>query len=170
MAVAIDEVDVRLLDELQRDADRTNVDLARAVGLSPTATLHRVRRLKASGVISAITARLDPNVAGFPLRVYVQLTVARHTEAAERRLDDVILGLPQVTQADWVAGETDALLTVTARNLEELQQVLLALSSRGGATRVTTLLRLREIKPPSALPLEPPPRRSRSRQQDRHRP
>jgi Lrp/AsnC family leucine-responsive transcriptional regulator len=163
MSLQLDEVDVRLLNELQRDAHRTNVDLARAVGLSPTATLHRIRRLKASGVIAAVSARLDPNVAGFPLRVYVQLTVARHTEAAERRLDDVILELPQVTQADWVAGETDALLTVTARNLEELQQVLLALSSRGGATRVTTLLRLREIKPPSPLPIEPPPRRKRSR-------
>jgi Lrp/AsnC family leucine-responsive transcriptional regulator len=161
MAVQLDEVDVRLLDELQRDADRTNVELARRVGLSPTATLHRVRRLKGSGVVAAIAARLDAGVAGFPLRVYVELTVARHTEAAEKRLDDVILGLPQVTQADWVAGETDVLLTVAARNLEELQQVLLALSSRGGATRVTTLLRLREIKPPSPLPLEPPPRPAR---------
>jgi Lrp/AsnC family transcriptional regulator, leucine-responsive regulatory protein len=163
VAVQLDDVDVRLLAALQEDADRTNVDLARLVDLSTTATLHRVRRLKESGVIAAIAARLDPDVAGFPLRVYVQLTVARHTEAAEKRLADVIESLPQVTQADWVAGETDALLTVTTRNLEELQQVLLALSSRGGATRVTTLLRLREIKPPSPLPLEPTARSTRSR-------
>jgi Lrp/AsnC family leucine-responsive transcriptional regulator len=161
--VLLDDVDVKVLDELQRDADRTNVDLARAVGLSPTATLHRVRRLKDSGVIAAVTARLDPEVAGFPLRVYVQLTVGRHTEAAERRLAEVVADLPQVTHADWVAGETDALLTIAARNLEELQQVLLALSGRGGATRVTTLLRLSEIKPPSPLPVEPPPRQTRSR-------
>lgn len=163
MAIMLDEVDVRLLDALQQDADRTNVELARLVDLSTTATLHRVRRLKESGVIASIGARLDPEVAGFPLRVYVQLTVARHTEAAEKRLDEVIQSLPQVSQADWVAGETDALLTVTARNLEELQQVLLALSSRGGATRVTTLLRLREIKPPSPLPLAATARGSRSR-------
>src|SRR5436305_12082655 len=97
MASELDEIDVRLLDELQRDADRSNVDLARAVGLSPTATLHRVRRLKSSGLIAAIAARLDPGTAGFPLRVYVQLTVARHTEATEQRLNDVIRGLPQVT-------------------------------------------------------------------------
>jgi Lrp/AsnC family transcriptional regulator, leucine-responsive regulatory protein len=163
MAISLDEVDVRLLEALQRNADRTNVELARLVDLSTTATLHRVRRLKESGVIAAIAARLNPDVAGFPLRVYVQLTVARHTEAAEKRLDEVIQSLPQVTQGDWVAGETDALLTVTARNLEELQQVLLALSSRGGATRVTTLLRLREIKPPSPLPLEATSRGARAR-------
>ena len=153
MAVSLDELDVRLLDALQRDADRTNVELARLVGLSPTATMHRLRRLKGSGVVAGIAARLDPDAAGFPLRVYVQLTLARHTEAAERRLTEVVSELPQVTQADFVAGETDALLSVVARNLEELQKVLVALSSRGGATRVVTLLRMREMKPPSPLPL-----------------
>lgn len=153
MAVSLDDFDVTLLTELQRDADRTNVELARLVGLSPTATMHRLRRLKASGVVAGIAARLDPEAAGFPLRVYVQLTLGRHTEAAERRLAEVIAALPQVTHADWVAGETDALLSVVARDLEDLQRVLVALSSKGGATRVVTLLRLREIKPPSPLPL-----------------
>ena len=153
MAIELDEIDIRLLDELQRDADRTNVELARSVGLSPTATMHRIRRLKASGVVGAITARLDLDAAGFPLRVYVLLTLGRHTDAAEERLTKVIAYLPQVTQADWVAGENDALLSVVASNLEELQRVLIALSSRGGATRVVTLLRLRQIKRPSPLPL-----------------
>jgi len=153
MAISLDDLDVRLLDALQRDADRTNVELARIVGLSPTATMHRLRRLKSSGVVAGIAARLDPDAAGFPLRVFVQLTLARHTEAAERRLTEVVESLPQVTQADFVAGETDALLSVVARNLEELQKVLVALSSRGGATRVVTLLRMREMKPPSPLPL-----------------
>jgi Lrp/AsnC family transcriptional regulator, leucine-responsive regulatory protein len=154
MAIQLDEVDIALLNELQRDADRTNVELARTVGLSPTATLHRVRRLKSSGVVAAITARLDPDTAGFPLRVYVQLTLARHTQAAEKRIDDVVRSLPQVVQADWVAGETDALLSVVARTIGDLEQVLLALSAKGGATRVVTLLRMREMKPPSPLPLE----------------
>ena len=153
MAESLDELDVQILNALQEDADRTNVELSRLVGLSPTATMHRVRRLKASGVVAAITARLDPNVAGFPLRVFVQLTLGRHTEAAERRLGDVVAALPQVTQADWVAGETDALLSVVARDVEELQQTLMVLSSKGGATRVVTLLRMREMKPPSPLPV-----------------
>ena len=153
MAVPLDDFDIQLLDALQRDADRTNVELARLVGLSPTATMHRLRRLKSSGVVAGIAARLDADAAGFPLRVFVQLTLARHTETAERRLTEVVESLPQVTQADFVAGETDALLSVVARNLEELQKVLVALSSRGGATRVVTLLRMREMKPPSPLPL-----------------
>ena len=112
MARTLDEIDVLLLDELQRDADRPNVELARIAGLCPAATLNRVRRLKESGVIEGIHAKLDATQAGFGLRVYVSVTLGRHEEALERRFEEVVDALPQVTAAAWVAGETDALLTV----------------------------------------------------------
>ena len=155
MAIQLDEIDVALLSELQEDADRPNVELARLVGLSPAATLHRVRRLKDSGVIRAVTAQVDAEAAGFPLRVFVSLTVGRHDEAAHRRLEQAVREIPQVIRADWVTGETDALLEIVARTIAELQRVQLLLASRGGALRVTTLLRLEELKPPSPLPLAP---------------
>ena len=155
MPDSLDEIDLRLLDELQRDADRPNVELARLVGLSAAATFNRVRRLKASGVVAAIAARLDPAAAGFALQVYVAVTLTRHDDAAHRRFAAAVLDLPHVIAADWVTGETDALLTVVARDVAELQRVLLLLSSRGGAQRVITLLRLEELKPRSPLPLAP---------------
>jgi Lrp/AsnC family leucine-responsive transcriptional regulator len=160
----LDATDLRLLAELERDADRPNVELARVAGLSPAATLQRVRRLKEGGVIQAITARVDPEAAGFPLSVYVAVTVGRHDDAAHRRLETAVDSIPQVIRADWIAGETDALLEVVARSIAELQRVQLLLSSRGGAQRVTTLLRLEVLKAPSPLPHaveEAPPRRVR---------
>src|SRR5580700_1862922 len=105
MAVSLDEIDVRLLTALQEDADRTNVELARMVGLSPAATLHRVRRLKESGVIRVISAQLDPAACGFALQVYVAATLARHDPRSSRVFEDQILALPQVIAADNVAGE-----------------------------------------------------------------
>lgn len=153
MAVELDNIDLRLLAELERDADRPNVELARLVALSPAATLHRVRRLKESGVVRAIKAEVDAEAAGFPLRVFVSLTVGRHDAAAHRRLEQAVREIPQVIRADWVTGETDALLEIVARTIAELQRVQLLLSSRGGALRVTTLLRLEELKAPSPLPL-----------------
>src|SRR5580658_10046932 len=104
MAVSLDDVDIQLLTALQVDADRTNVELARLVGLSPAATLHRVRRLKESGVIRVISARLDPNACGFPLQVYVTATLARHDVRSSERFEDMIRSLPQITSADTVAG------------------------------------------------------------------
>ena len=153
MSITLDEIDVQLLTELQDDADRPNVELARIVGLSPAATLHRVRRLKESGIVTRVGAQLDAEAAGFPLRVFVMLTVGRHDETAHRKLEQAVRNIPQVIRADWVAGETDALLEVVARTIAELQQVQLLLSSRGGALRITTLLRMEELKPPSPLPL-----------------
>jgi len=154
MAVSLDDVDIVLLTALQEDADRTNVELARLAGLSPAATLHRVRRLKESGVIRVISAQLDPAAAGFPLQVYVTATLARHDPRSSGVFDDLIRALPQVIAADNVAGETDYLLSVVARDVAELQEVLASLAARGGQ-RLVTYLRLAEIKPPSRLPLAP---------------
>lgn len=61
--------------------------------------------------------------------------------------------MPEVIAADWVTGETDAMLMVVAREVAQLQRVLVRLSTRGGAARVMTLLRLEEMKPSSPLPL-----------------
>jgi Lrp/AsnC family transcriptional regulator, leucine-responsive regulatory protein len=153
MGLSRDSVDLRLLEALQTDADRTNVEFARLVGLSPAATLHRVRRLKESGVVRAVVAQLDPIAAGFPLKVYVLVTLERHDEQAHRRFAQAVRAMPEVVSADWVTGETDALLHVVAREVAELQRVLVRLSTRGGAARVTTLLHLEELKPASPLPL-----------------
>lgn len=153
MAATLDLIDVELLDAMQVDADRSNVQLARLVGLSPAATLNRVRRLKRSGVISRIVAQLDPTLAGFPLHVYVSVTLHSHDDASHRRFEDAIRNMPEVIAADWVSGETDAILIIVAHEVAELQRVLVRLSTRGGASRMTTMLRLQELKASSPLPL-----------------
>src|SRR5271165_6440140 len=73
---------------------------------------------------------------------------------SSRVFDDQIRALPQIIAADNVAGETDYLLTVVARDVAELQQVLASLATRGGQ-RLVTYLRLAEVKPPTRLPLAP---------------
>jgi len=153
VAVPLDDIDLQLLTELQADADRTNVELARLVGLSPAATLYRVRRLKETGVIRVISAQLDPEAAGFPLQLYVAATLGRHDPRSTRVFEDQVRALPQIITADNVTGEMDYLLTVVARDVTELQEVLAALATRGGQ-RLISYLKLAEIKPPSRLPLQ----------------
>lgn len=148
----LDRIDLQILAELETNADRANVAVARAVGLSPAATLQRVRKLKAAGVIQRIAAHVDPDKAGFPLLVYVSVTLGRHDETAHRRIEKTVREMPEVIQADWVAGEIDVLLTVVGRSIAELQRSLFLLSSRGGAQRVVSLLRLEEIKSRAPLP------------------
>ncbi|HTW12170.1 MAG TPA: Lrp/AsnC family transcriptional regulator [Solirubrobacteraceae bacterium] len=153
MALSLDLIDVELLNALQSDADRSNVELARLVGLSPAATLNRVRRLKQSGLVKRVVAELDPTLAGFPLQVYVNVTIQSHDETGHRRFAEAVNAMPEVISAAWVSGEIDAVLIIVAREIAELQRVLVRLSTRAGASRITTLLRLEEIKPTSPLPL-----------------
>ena len=81
-------------------------------------------------------------------------TLARHDPRSSRIFEDQVQALPQVIAADNVAGEMDYLLTVVARDVGELQQVLASLATRGGQ-RLVTYLRMAEVKPPSRLPLAP---------------
>ncbi|HUK71066.1 MAG TPA: Lrp/AsnC ligand binding domain-containing protein [Streptosporangiaceae bacterium] len=86
--------------------------------------------------------------------MFVTATLARHDPRPSRIFEERVLALPQIIAADNVAGETDYLLTVVARDVAELQQVLASLATRGGQ-RLVTYLRLEEVKPPSRLPLAP---------------
>ena len=155
MTIKLDEVDIQLLAALQADADRTNVQLARLTGLSPAATLHRVRALKDSGIIRIIRAHIDPEAAGLTLQVFVTATLSRHDPRHEHAFEDQIRALPQIVWAESIAGETDYLLCIVAHDVPELQQVLSRLAARGA--RIVTYLRLREVKPISPLPLGPTP-------------
>ncbi|HTU76451.1 MAG TPA: Lrp/AsnC family transcriptional regulator [Trebonia sp.] len=155
MAIKLDEVDIKLLAALQADADRTNVQLARLTGLSPAATLHRVRALKDSGVIRIIRAHIDPQAAGFALQVFVTATLTRHDPRHAHVFDEQIRALPQIIWADSIAGETDYLLSIVAHDVAELQQVLSRLTARGA--RLITYLRLAEVKAASPIPLGPTP-------------
>src|SRR5947199_9828554 len=130
MAFKLDEVDIKLLDALQADADRTNVELARLTGLSPAATLHRVRALKESGIIRIIWAHVDPAAAGFALQVYVMATLTRHEPRYERIFEDQVRALPQVILPHYIAPDTTYLLYMMARHLIQFQHPLPRLTRR----------------------------------------
>src|SRR6202451_4508637 len=106
MAIKLDEIDIQLLTELEVDADRTNVELSRLTGLSPAATLHRVRALKESGVIRIVRAHVDPALVGFPLQVFVMASLSRHDPRSGAIFENHVRALPQVITADNVAGES----------------------------------------------------------------
>ena len=81
--------------------------------------------------------------------------LTRHDPRYERAFEEQLRALPQVVWADSIAGETDYLLSIVARDVSELQQVLSRLTARGA--RIVTYLRLREVKPMSPLPLDQRP-------------
>jgi Lrp/AsnC family transcriptional regulator, leucine-responsive regulatory protein len=155
--VHLDDVDCVLLATLQEHGDRPNVELARAAGLSPAATLRRVRRLREQGVIEGVRAAVDPARVGLAIDAFVLATLQEHSARADAAFARAVGGMPNVVRADVVAGADDVLLHVVAADAAELHRVLLALK-RAGAERLRTMLRLQAVKPPSPLPIAPPSR------------
>jgi Lrp/AsnC family leucine-responsive transcriptional regulator len=154
MQLAIDEIDCALLDQLQEDGDAANVELARRVGLSAAATLRRVQRLRAAGVIEGVRAAVSAAHVGLPVEAFVLVTLTAHGARSEAAFGRALARMPNVLRADSVAGDDDALLHVAVATPVELHRLLLALK-RAGASHVRTILRLQSIKPPSAVPARP---------------
>jgi Lrp/AsnC family transcriptional regulator, leucine-responsive regulatory protein len=150
----LDEIDCALLAALQEGGDTPNLELARAVGLSPAATSRRVQRLRGDGVIEAIRAVVVPEQVGLGLEAYVLVTLAEHSAEADARFAREVAAIPHVLRADSIAGAEDALIHVAVATPGDLQRVLLALK-RAGASRATTMLRLQSIKPPAPVPARP---------------
>ena len=150
----LDALDCAIVDVLQRQGDIPNVELARAVGLSPAATLRRVARLRTDGVITGVHARVDPERVGTGLQAFVLVVLDQHDEDSAARFAEAVTRMPQVLRADAVSGADDVLLHVAASGTAELQEVLRALP-RTGARRATTMLRLGSVKEQSPTPLGP---------------
>jgi Lrp/AsnC family leucine-responsive transcriptional regulator len=141
------------LAALQERGDAPNLELARAVGLSPAAISRRVQRLRADGVIDAIRAIVVPEQVGLGIEAYILITLAEHTPGADARFAREVAAMPHVLRADGIAGAEDALVHVAVATPGDLQRLLLALK-RAGASRATTMLRLQSIKPPSPVPAQ----------------
>jgi Lrp/AsnC family leucine-responsive transcriptional regulator len=148
----LDDVDCVLLAALQERGDTPNVELARAVGLSPAATLRRVRRLRDDGIVESVRATVDPVRAGLAIDAFVLATLAEHSAPADAGFARAVGGMPNVLRADVIAGADDILLHVVATDAAELHRLLLALK-RAGAARLRTMLRLQTVKPPSPVPI-----------------
>ena len=154
MTAALDDIDCALLAHLQEAGDVANVELARRAGLSPAATLRRVQRLRADGVIDGIRAVVSAEHVGLGVEAFVLVTLAAHGARSEAAFARRLAEMPNVLRADSVAGDDDALLHVAVATPADLHRLLLALK-RAGASHVRTILRLQAIKPPAAVPARP---------------
>lgn len=152
--VTLDDVDCAILAELQERGDLPNVELARRVGLSPAATLRRVQRLRADGVVEGVRAVVSAEQVGLDVEAFVLVTLRAHGARSEAAFARAVNELPNVLRADSISGTEDALLHVAVGSPAELYRLLHALK-RAGAAHSTTLLRLQAIKPPAAIPARP---------------
>lgn len=114
----MDRLDRRILECLQRDAGTTNQALAERVGLSPSACLARVRRLRESGTIERTVALLDPAAAGPRVELVVEVFTERDDRALFERFERAAREAPEVRQCYRVTGDSDFVLIVSVPDMD----------------------------------------------------
>jgi DNA-binding Lrp family transcriptional regulator len=150
----LDATDIRILEELQRDAGRTNLDLAAAVGLSPSPCLARVRALEAAGVISRRVALLDPARLGPSVSMVVQVTLERQTDALLEAFEKAVNGFPEVMECYLMTGDSDYLLRVVTRDTVAFRDFVIDRLTRApGVANIRSSIALKQVKYQTSLPL-----------------
>ena len=153
MAVQLDGVDRKILAAMQEDASRSLDDIAEKAGASRTPVWHRIRKLRAAGIIRQNTVLLDPDKLGLEACFFVLVRTSEHQKEWQDRFLETLKGRPEVMEAHRLAGDVDYILKVRVRNARAYDDFYQALISQVRIFNITSLLSMEEIKSTTALPL-----------------
>lgn len=157
MAVRLDEIDRKILTELQLDASQSLDEIARKVGSSKTPVWNRIRRMREAGVILQQTTILDPEALGLEACFFVLIRTSEHEAEWQRKFLRTLLDRPEVMEAHRLAGDIDYILKVRVRNARAYDTFYQALIAEVRIYNVTALLSMEEIKSTTVLALPPAP-------------
>ncbi len=151
----IDETDLRILAMLQANARVSNAEIARQVDLAPSATLERIRKLEARGLVQGYTAKIAPRPLGYGLLAFV--FVRSDERVGDGTTGQQLAAIPEVQEVHHIAGEDCYLVKVRAADPEHLGKLLRESFGVVGPVRSTrTTIVLETIKEDSRLPLPLP--------------
>jgi len=153
--VKLTRADRRLLTELQRDATRSQTELAEIAGMSRTSCWRRIRDFEEAGLIERQVVVLNPKKAGFTIEVLMLVAMTEHTEKNRESFERHVSMLPDVMECFSVSGERDYLLQVVARDMDSYNDFLNTQILRHPAVQsASSTFVLRRVKYSTALPLD----------------
>ena len=153
MDIRIDEMDRKILAELQRDASQSFDEIAKNVGSSKTPVWNRIRKLKDAGIIGQQTVMLDADALGVEATFFVLIRTSEHEADWQAKFLDTLKKRPEVQEAHRLAGDIDYILKVRVKNARAYDAFYQALISEVRVYNVTALLSMEELKSTVSLPL-----------------
>jgi Lrp/AsnC family transcriptional regulator, leucine-responsive regulatory protein len=150
----MDAIDRDILHQLQENGRISNLDLARAIGLSPTPTLRRVRELERRGVIRGYRAIVDPEAVQRSFQVLVWVDLVQGTREIIEAFEAALLDIPDVIEAQRLFGEPDYLLRVAVRDADEYERLYTnRLAALPGVSKARSQIGMKTIKLGLTLPV-----------------
>lgn len=153
--IKLDKIDRKILRNLQDNGRMTNVDLAKAAGISAPPCLRRVRALEEAGYIDGYFAKINAPLMGYGVVVFAQVKLISQAETDLNKFEKLVASWPQVRDCHMLAGETDFLLKIVAKDWDDYQQFLTAhLTAAPNVTSVKSSLAIRASKENPGVPIE----------------
>ncbi|MDA9894548.1 Lrp/AsnC family transcriptional regulator [Amylibacter sp.] len=146
MAFHLDNIDKKILTELQIDASQSLEDIAKKVGASKTPVWNRIKKLRKIGIIKNYTVILDPDKLGLEACFFVLVRTSEHEKDWQDSFLNALLSREEVLEAHRLAGDIDYILKVRVRNAKAYDEFYQALISEVKIFNVTALLSMEEIK------------------------
>lgn len=152
--LTLDEIDRRILVELQRDGRLTNQDLAGRIGVSASPCWRRVRALEEAGVIKGYAALVDPAALGLNVSVFTQVSLERQEKKALQVFEAAVGEWPEIMECYLMTGDADYLLRVVVPDLAAYERFLMARLTRiRGIASIKSSFALRSVKYRTDLPI-----------------
>jgi DNA-binding Lrp family transcriptional regulator len=143
----LDEIDIKILRELQNEGRITNVELSERVGISAPPCLRRLRKLEQAGIVEGYRALLNAPSLGYDLVAFCMIGLSQQSEVHLRAFAEKTLQWPIVRQSWMVSGESDYLLHCVATDLTRFQDfVIEELTAADNVDTVRTMLTIRQVK------------------------
>lgn len=152
-SIVLDEATLRILDELQRNSEISNAELADKVGLSASPCWRRVSEMRSAGVIRGAVALVDPLKLGLAVNVFVHVSLTKQDKDSLETFTNAVSGRPEVMECYLMTGEADFLLRVVIEDLLKYQTfVLECLTQIPGVSSIRSSFALNQVKYTTALP------------------
>ena len=149
-----DRTDAAILEALQRDGRTSNVDLAALVHLSESACLRRVRQLEDAGMIGRYVMLVDQARVGFPIDVFVQISLSRQQGEDLAKFETAVAAVPEIMECHLMTGDADYLLRVIAADAADFERLHTQhLTRLPGVSRVHSSFALRKVVKKTEVPI-----------------
>lgn len=153
MAANFDEIDIRILREMQRDASQSQRELAEKVGLSQNACWRRLRLLEERGIIQGQTIRLDAAALGYGLVVFAMIRTRSHSAEWLKQFRAHVVSIPDVTDFYRIGGDYDYMLKIVTHDMKSYDRVYQRLIEKLDLETVTSYFAMEPIIEGRSIPI-----------------
>ena len=137
----LDDIDLKILTILYRDADITNKELAAQIGIAPSTCLERVKRMKSQGIIKGAFVDINFKNIGGNIEAIAAIRLQPYSEQIVNKLRDELIQLPEIVSLYHMGGSYDYFIHMSVRDSEHLRKfVFNAITSRDEVQTVETSL------------------------------